>query len=43
MHAYVWSYAHVFSAHRSQKRVSDTLELGLQVIVSRLMWMLGTQ
>lgn len=29
--------------HESQKRVSNTLELKLQVIVSYSMWVLGTK
>lgn len=30
-------------AHRSQMRASDPLELELEVVVSPLMWVLGTE
>jgi hypothetical protein len=30
-------------AHRSQKRVSDNLQVELQVVVSHLLWILGTK
>lgn len=35
-------YVHV-EAYRGQRRVSDPLELELQVVVSCLRWMLGTE
>lgn len=34
---------HVCSTHRGQKRVSDCFELGLQVVVRLLMWVLTTK
>jgi hypothetical protein len=36
-------YTCVPGAHRGQKRALDTLNLKLQVIVSHLLWVLGTE
>jgi hypothetical protein len=29
--------------HRGQRKLSESLELALQAVVSRLMWVLGTE
>lgn len=43
MHVYVYLCNVYKGAHRSQKKVSDTLEAELQGFESHLMWMLETE
>ena len=39
----MWVCIHKCSAQGDQKRASDPLELELEVVVSPLMWVLGTE
>ena len=37
------SFVDLCSGHRSQKKISEPLELELQVVVSHPVWVLGTK
>lgn len=42
-YAYLWGVGYEPDSSRDQKRVSDPMELELQVVANHLLWMWGTE